>query len=89
MNEQHIYDTAGGDGQQAVQEAIYEEFPEEKLKMAADDGRPPAGSLYEAIYDYEGQADGDLTFKAGDIIEVKFHYMYCNIFMIFLVFSNR
>ena len=35
-----------------------------------DGGRPPAGSLYEAIYDYEGQAEGDLTFKAGDVIEV-------------------
>ena len=36
-----------------------------------DSGRPSAGSLYEAIYDYEGQAEGDLTFKAGDVIEVR------------------
>ena len=86
-DEQHIYDTAGGGGEQP-EDTIYEEFPEEKLeklkaKAAAasgagaagggvmDGGRPPAGSLYEAIYDYEGQAEGDLTFKAGDVIEVR------------------
>ena len=86
-DEQHIYDTAGGGGEQP-EDTIYEEFPEEKLeklkaKVAAasgagaagggvmDGGRPSAGSLYEAIYDYEGQAEGDLTFKAGDVIEVR------------------
>ena len=81
-DEQHIYDTAGGSEQQGVEEAIYEEFPEEKLEklkakaaavvtVAGDGNHPPVGFLYEAIYDYEGQADGDLTFKAGDIIEVR------------------
>lgn len=83
--EQHIYDTAGNGGERP-EDTIYEEFPEEKLEklkakgagagaagggVVADGGRPPAGSLYEAIYDYEGQAEGDLTFKAGDIIEVR------------------
>ena len=80
-DEQHIYDTAGGSERQGVEEAIYEEFPEEKLAKlkgkktaaaAVDSGYPPAaGSLYEAIYDYEGQAEGDLTFKTGDVIEVR------------------
>ena len=80
-DEQHIYDTAGGGEQQKMDEVIYEEFPEEKLEKlkakaaaaaATDGGHPPAGLLYEAIYDYEGEADGDLTFKAGDVIEVNF-----------------
>ena len=85
-DEQHIYDTAGG-GSERPEETIYEEFPEEKLeklkaKAAAasgagaagggvDGSHTPVGSLYEAIYDYEGQAEGDLTFKAGDVIEVR------------------
>ena len=29
-----------------------------------------AGGMYEAIYEYAGEADGDLTFQAGDTIEV-------------------
>ena len=29
-----------------------------------------ADVLYEAIYDYEGEAEGDLTFQIGDIIKV-------------------
>lgn len=34
---------------------------------------PPAkqGVLYEAIYDYAGEAEGDLSFQAGDVIEVS------------------
>ena len=86
-DEQHIYDTAGGSEQKEVEEVIYEEFPEEKLEKlkakaaaaaAADGGHPPpVGSLYEAIYDYEGQADGDLTFKAGDVIEVRAYQKKC------------
>ncbi len=27
--------------------------------------------VYEAIYDYENEAEGDLNFKAGDVIEVS------------------
>ena len=27
--------------------------------------------MYEAIYDYENEAEGDLNFKAGDVIEVS------------------
>ena len=76
-DEQHIYDTAGGGGERP-EETIYEEFPEEKLEKlkakaaaASGAGAAGAGSLYEAIYDYEGQAEGDLTFKAGDVIEVR------------------
>ena len=74
-DEDHIYDDppepakvggAGAQGQPS-EDAIYEEFPEEKLKNTAS---KPSMLLYEAIYDYDGQAEGDLTFKAGDVIEV-------------------
>lgn len=93
-DEQHIYDTAGSNEPQGAEDAIYEEFPEEKLEKlkaikaaataagggaaaaAVDSGHPPvAGSLYEAIYDYEGLEGGDLTFKAGDVIEVRLIYV--------------
>lgn len=30
-----------------------------------------SGGLYEAIYEYVGETEGDLTFQAGDIIEVN------------------
>ena len=63
--QEHIYDDAGTTEQQ-TQDVIYEEFPEEKVKVSR-----PSGLLYEAIYDYEGQADGDLSFKAGEVIEVR------------------
>ena len=27
--------------------------------------------MYEAVYDYDGEAEGDLSFKAGDLIQVR------------------
>ena len=27
--------------------------------------------MYEAVYDYDGQAEGDLSFLAGNIIQVR------------------
>lgn len=30
-----------------------------------------AGGMYEAIYEYAGEADGDLIFQAGDTIKVR------------------
>ena len=63
-----------------MQDPIYEEFPEEKIKVPADDSRHPI-TLYEAIYDYEGQAEGDLTFKAGNVIEVHEQCVQYNLIM--------
>lgn len=37
---------------------------------AVDETPTPKGQVYEAIYDYDCIAEGDLSFKAGDAIEV-------------------
>lgn len=31
----------------------------------------PSCQVYEAIYEYESTAEGDLNFRAGDVIEVS------------------
>ena len=56
--------------EESADQAIYEEFPEDKIKLPAESSRATNAQLYEAIYDYEGQAEGDLSFKAGEVIEV-------------------
>ena len=48
-------------------EEIYVNVPGSSSKKS--EGREE-WKLYEAVYDYEGEAEGDLSFSAGDIIEV-------------------
>lgn len=42
--------------------------PSSPTSQVTDDG---AVVLYQAIYDYTGEADGDLTFKEGDTIQAS------------------
>ena len=43
---------------------------EEPLQEPATTTTTDQSALFEAIYDYEGEAEGDLSFKEGDLIQV-------------------
>ena len=51
--------------------------------------------LYQALYDYDSQQDGDLQFKAGDIVQVSsefpcgYKYSYMYMYMYITVESNN
>lgn len=49
---------------------VKEQLPSSPPPPSGDQGSTEA-VMYEAVYDYDGQAEGDLSFLAGNIIQVR------------------
>ena len=55
-----------------------ESLPQPAKEQLPSSPPPPSGEecstetvMYEAVYDYDGQAEGDLSFLTGNVIQVR------------------